>query len=355
MSQPPLTTPDDTSERDLAWFDELGAAVERGRAGLLACQQPDGHWVGELEGDTILESEFILLLAFLGKYADPRVKPAANYLLAHQLPDGGWSNYPGGPTEISVSVKAYLALKIAGHTPDEPHMRRAADVIRSLGGAEATNSFTRFYLALLGQIPYSACPSVPAEIILLPRWFFFSIYAMSAWSRTIFVPLSVVDAHKPITHLPESMHVRELFLAPPEAPRWPAKPTKNWVSWTNFFLGVDCVFKRLERWGLTPLRRLAVRRAVNWMRERYADSDGIGAIFPPIIYNAVVLKCLGVTDDDPEMQWVMKQLDDLSIYERDTLRLQPCLSPVWDTALSLIGAADAGQPGDSDEADAAVR
>ncbi len=355
MSQPQFAPEDTISERDAAWLDELSSAVERGRAGLLARQQPDGHWVGELEGDTILESEFILLLAFLGKFDDPRIAPAANYLLKHQQPEGGWSNYPGGPAEISVSVKAYLALKIAGHAASEPHMQRAGEVIRSLGGAEATNSFTRFYLALLGQIPYSACPSVPAEIILLPRWFYFNIYAMSAWSRTIFVPLSVVDAYKPVTQLPESMHVRELFLAPPETPRWPAKPTKKWLSWTNFFLGVDCLFKKLERWGLTPLRRRAVRKAVNWMRERYAESDGLGAIFPPIIYNAIVLKCLGVPDDDAEMRWVMKQLDDLCIPEGDTLRLQPCLSPVWDTALSLIGLADAGQLGSSIECEEAVR
>jgi squalene-hopene/tetraprenyl-beta-curcumene cyclase len=349
------TATEPVSERDAAWFEELAATVNRGRAGLLARQQPDGHWVGELEGDTILESEFVLLLAFLSKLDDPRIKLLANYLLKRQLPGGGWANYTDGPAEISVSVKAYFALKIAGHAADEPHMTRAAEVIRELGGAEATNSFTRFYLALLGQVPYSACPSVPAEIILLPRWFYFNVYAMSAWSRTIFVPLSVVDAYKPVTHLPESMHVRELFLAPPETPRWPAKPTKQWFSWTNFFLGVDWCFKKLEQWGLTPLRRRAVRKAVNWMRERYTDSDGVGAIFPPMVYTAIVLKCLGVPDTNPEMKWALKQLDDLCIYEGDTLRLQPCLSPVWDTALSVIGAADAALPGRAPECEAAVR
>ena len=188
-------------ERTAAWLEEVAETMERGRRGLLARQQPDGHWVGELQGDTILESEFILLLAFLGKTDDARIPLAANYLLQHQLPGGGWSNYPGGPAEISVSVKAYFALKIAGFPADEPRLRRAAEVIRGLGGAEAANSFTRFYLALLGQLPYAACPSVPAEIVLLPRWFFFNIYAMSAWSRTIFVPLSVVDAFKPVTRI----------------------------------------------------------------------------------------------------------------------------------------------------------
>jgi squalene-hopene/tetraprenyl-beta-curcumene cyclase len=353
LSRTSATEP--VSERDVAWFEEVAGTLDRARTGVLARQHPDGYWVGELEGDTILESEFILLLAFLGKLDDPRIRPAANYLLRHQQAGGGWANYTDGPAEVSVSVKAYFALKIAGHRGDEPHMKRAADAIRGLGGAEATNSFTRFYLALLGQVPYAACPSVPAEIILLPRWFYFNVYALSAWSRTIFVPLSVVDAYKPVTPLPEAMHVRELFLAPPETPRWPAKPTAAWFSWTNFFLGTDWCFKALERWGLTPLRRRAVRTAVNWMRERYADSDGVGAIFPPMVYTAVVLKCLGVPDSDAEMRWAMKQIDDLCIPDGDELRLQPCVSPVWDTALTLIGCADAGTPTDAPECEAAVR
>ncbi len=350
-----MTRPAPPDARTTAFLEDVSEAADRGRRGLLARQQPDGHWVGELEGDTILESEFILLLAFLGKADDRRVRLAANYLLEKQLPSGGWPNYPGGPAEVSVSVKAYLALKIAGHAADEPLMRRAADEIRAIGGAEATNSFTRFYLALLGQLPYSACASVPAEIILFPRWFYFHVYAMSAWSRTIFVPLSIVDAYKPVTPLPEERGCRELFLQPPETPRWPATPTRSWFSWTNFFLGVDRCFKLAERFRFTPLRRYAVRKARAWMRERMEESDGLGAIFPPIVYHAIVLRCLGVPDTDPEARWVTKQLDDLCIEEGNTLRLQPCLSPVWDTALTLIGLADAGEPGDSGESTDALR
>lgn len=350
-----MTRPAPPDARTAAFLEDVSEAADRGRRGLLARQQPDGHWVGELEGDTILESEFILLLAFLGKADDRRVRLAANYLLEKQLPSGGWPNYPGGPAEVSVSVKAYLALKIAGHAADEPRMQRAAAEIRVLGGAESTNSFTRFYLALLGQLPYSACASVPAEIILFPRWFYFHVYAMSAWSRTIFVPLSIVDAYKPVTQLPEAQGCRELFLNPPDTPRWPATPTAKWFSWTNFFLGVDWCFKTAEKLRLTPLRRHAVRQAREWMRERMAESDGLGAIFPPIVYHAIVLKCMGVPDTDPEARWVMKQLDDLCIEDGETLRLQPCLSPVWDTALSLIGLADAGEPGDSAGSADAVR
>src|SRR5262249_49543856 len=152
-------------------------AVGRARQRLLNLQRPDGHWVGELQGDTILESEWMLLLAFLGREKDDRVRKAANYLLQQQMPEGGWSNYPGGPADVSCSVKAYFALKIAGHPADAPAMVKAREVIRSLGGAAACNSFTKFYLALLGQFPYVNCASVPVEMILLPRWFYFNIYA----------------------------------------------------------------------------------------------------------------------------------------------------------------------------------
>jgi squalene-hopene/tetraprenyl-beta-curcumene cyclase len=350
VTAPPIAV----SDRQAALLDAVRESLDRGRAGLLARQRPDGHWVGELEGDTILESEFVLLLAFLGEEGDRRVPLLVNYLRAKQLPGGGWPNYPGGPAEVSVSVKAYLALKIAGDSAEAPHMRRAAAVIRSLGGAAACNSFTRFYLALLGQIPYANCPAVPVEMMFLPRWFPFNIYAMSAWSRTIVVPLAVVSAFKPVRQLPESMGVRELFLADPAEPWTPAKKPAA-VSWASFFLKVDKALKLVERLGLTPFRRRAVRRAVAWMRERFADSDGLGAIFPPLIYTVIVLRCLGVPDDVPEARWARKQLDDLCLFEGDTCRLQPCLSPVWDTALSLVGAADAGLPADSPEVSRAVR
>jgi len=321
--------------------------VRLGADGLLDRQRGDGHWVGELQGDSILESEYILLMAFLGRKGDPRVRQAANYLLQVRSTNGGWGNYPGGPAEISVSVKAYFALKIAGRSGDEPLMREAAGVIRSLGGAEACNSFTRFYLALLGQTPYANCPAVPPELVLLPRWSPINIYKMSAWSRTILVPLSVVWAKKPVRNLPTELGIRELFLEDPQAIHPPLAPTQAYFSWTNFFLKADGFLKWLERRGITPLRRRATRRAIAWMRERYVDSDGVGAIFPSMVYNVIVLRSLGVKDDDPEMIWAMKQIEDLMIAEGDTLRLQPCVSPVWDTALALIALADASESSES--------
>src|SRR5262249_26874552 len=165
----------------------LRDAVERAARCLLDRQAADGHWVGELQGDTILESEWVLLMAFLGREGDERVRKAARYILGQQQPGGGWSNYPDGPAEISVSVKAYFALKLAGHDPGAPYMSRAREVIRSLGGAARCNSFTKFYLALLGQFPYANCASVPPEMMFLPKWAYFNIYAMSSWTRTIVI------------------------------------------------------------------------------------------------------------------------------------------------------------------------
>ena len=161
-------------------------------------QRSDGHWVGELQGDTILESEYVLLLAFLGREEEDVCRKATNYILRQQMAEGGWSNYPGGPADLSVSVKAYLALKLTGHNADAPHMSRARHVILALGGAAACNSFTKFYLALLGQFPYANCASVPPEMVLLPRWSYINLYAMSSWTRTIVVPLSIFSACKPV-------------------------------------------------------------------------------------------------------------------------------------------------------------
>lgn len=331
-----------TLRHDPAHLDStLDPAVARARDRLLSLQKPDGHWVGELQGDTILESEYVLLMAFLGREGEDNPQKAAKYLLTQTRSEGGWSNYPGGPFDLSVSVKAYFALKLTGHDPDTPVMRRTRELILEAGGAAECNSFTKFYLALLGQFPYGNCASVPPEMVLLPKWFYFNLYAMSSWTRTIVVPLSIFSAHKPVRHLPPDKSIPELFVQRPDTALWPARPTKRWCSWTNFFLGVDRLYKWAEPF-LGPVRRAAVNKAAAWMRERFADSDGLGAIFPPMIYTVVSLRCLGVPDDAPAMRWAMKQIEDLIIEEDGLVRLQPCLSPVWDTALALNALADVG-------------
>src|SRR5262245_11576724 len=351
-------------------FDELPprtsrllAAIERTRDHLLALQAPEGYWVGELEGDTILESEYVLLLAYLDQADSTTALRCANYVLQKQLPGGGWAIFPGGPLEVSASVKAYWALKLSGHSPESEHMRRACAAIRAAGGAEQVNSFTRYYLALLGVIDYDKCPAVPPEIMLIPEWCPFNIHEMSAWSRTILVPLSLLWAFRPQHRLPEEHNIRELFLTSPE--RLPAtmgastvvEPLmkKTWSNWGPCFRAVDRGIKLAERLRLKPLRKLAVRRAADWMIARFPDSDGLGAIFPPIIWSVVALKCLGHADDSPLVQAALAELEKLSIREDETLHLEPCRSPVWDTAIATIALCDAGVPSDSPAIRGAVK
>ncbi len=329
---------------------QLDPAIERARAHLVGLQNDDGHWCGELEGDTILEGEYILLLAWLGQLSDATVGKAARYIAEHQRTQGGWSLFPGGELEISGSVKAYFALKLAGYDPASRPMRLAREAILAHGGADRVNSFTRFYLALLGQISYDHCPAVPPEIVLLPRWSPVNLYRISAWSRTILVPLSIMWAHRPRREIPESLGIQELFVRAPA--QWPAlycpgnESARGLLNWERFFRWFDQWLKRAERLAIHPLRRRAIRVAERWMTDRFVDSDGLGAIFPPIIWSVVALKCLGYGDDSPEVGYCHEQLQQLMIHDADTVRLQPCRSPVWDTALSLRALAATREPGD---------
>ncbi|HLA83810.1 MAG TPA: prenyltransferase/squalene oxidase repeat-containing protein [Thermoguttaceae bacterium] len=323
-------------------------AIGQTRQWLLAAQQDDGHWVGELEGDTILESEFVLLQAFLGREDSDRARRAAEYLIEKQMPAGGWSMYPGGRLEISGSVKAYFALKLTGHDPSAEYMQRAKAAILAHGGADAVNSYTRYYLALLGQISYEQCPVVPPEVMLLPKWFPVNLYSVSAWSRTIIVPLSIMSSHRPVRRLDAEQGIRELFLREPEdwpPPRCPDLPGgTGLLSWDRFFRTVDSVLKWCRRHGVTPLRRRAIEAARRWMLARLERSDGLGAIFPPIVWSIVALRCLGYDDESPELAECFRQLDGLVIEDEqtDSIRLQPCKSPVWDTALVIRSLAAAG-------------
>jgi len=328
-------------------------AIEAAQGWLLGAQRPDGHWCGELEGDTILESEYAIVLHFLGRLDDPQLAKLARYLRARQLPGGGWAIYPGGPPEVSASVKAYLALKLAGDDPDSPHLRRARERIRELGGIDACNSFTKIYLALCGEYDWWRCPAVPPEMILLPRWLYFNLYEISSWSRAIVVPLSVVWALRPVRPLPAGQGVAELRVETPARPA--GRPGPSGADghrprlgsaahfWRGFFLLLDRGLKLGEKMRLTPLRRRALARAGEWIAERLVDSDGLGAIFPPIVNTIFALRCLGYPQDHPLVAAQVAELERLGIEDKDgSLRIQPCFSSVWDTALAVHALADSG-------------
>ena len=307
-------------------------AAIRATGWLRAQQEADGHWRAPLEGDTILESEYILILAWAGRLDAPEVSGAARRILDQQLPEGGWAIHPDGPVDVSASVKAYLALKLVGHPADAPHMLRARAAITAAGGPWAVNSFTKFYLALLDQMPYSACPAVPPEAVLLPDWFPVNLHRVSAWSRTMIVPLSLMWAFKPVRRVEAGRGIAELFTAGGPPPR----PRDN-GPWARFFRGVDRFMKGCEALGLTPLRARAIQACRRWMLDRFVDSDGLGAIFPPIVWSIVALRAMGCAEDSPEVLECWRQLDRLVEFEPDgSTRLEPCRSPVWDTAITII-------------------
>jgi squalene-hopene/tetraprenyl-beta-curcumene cyclase len=322
--------------------DRLSTATARTAQWLAERQAADGHWRAPLEGDTILESEYLLILAWGGELHGPEIAGCGRRILQEQLPDGGWAIYPGGPVDISASVKAYLALKILGHDPGSPALQRARRAIAAAGGPQAVNSFTKFYLALLGQVPYAACPAVPPEAVLLPDWFPVNLRRVSSWSRTMIVPLSLMWAFKPVRQLAPGQGIAELF---DDARHLPAPPVDT-SFWSGFFRGVDRLMKACEAVGFMPLRARAVQASRRWMLERFDGSDGLGAIFPPIVWSYVALRAMGCGDESPEVRECRGQLARLVETEPDgTTRIEPCRSPVWDTAIVLIGLAEAARQG----------
>lgn len=323
------------------------ASIGRAQKYLRSIQAEDGHWCAELEGDTILESEYILLMHYLGRTGEDKVLKAANYIRRKQMPGGGWAIYPGGPAEVSASVKAYFVLKLLGDRPDDPHMVRAREAILAKGGIEACNSFTKIYLSIFGQYDWERCPAVPPELILLPRWLYLNIYEMSSWSRGIIVPLAIVRAHQPHCPVPESAAVSELFA--------PAPPPVKRGFWVTVFNALDRVLKIHERSPAKPLRGMALEMSERWILDRLEGSDGLGAIFPPIVNTIIAFHCLGYPLDHPRVEQQVRELEKLEIEEGDTLRVQPCFSPVWDTALSINSLVESGVPVDDPTVLAAAR
>jgi len=324
---------------------DLPGAIQRTVDHLLSSQAPEGYWVGELEADTTLESDYIFFLYIVGKLDSRRRAKLANYIRRKQLADGGWNIYAGGPSDLNATVKAYVALKLAGDSPTASHMARARFQIHDLGGVEATNSYTRLYLALGGVLPWSYVPAIPPELILLPSWFFLNVYSMSSWTRAIVVPLMLVYASKPRWDLPPEVGVTELLRDP--SGRIPAFAWDHkLVSWRNFFLALDRVFKLHEALPWKPFRRWALRRAKQWMLEHLERSEGLGAIYPAMVNSILALRALGYSADDPLTAREIGYLADFEIEESDTLRMQPCVSPVWDTAVALFSLEEAGLPPD---------
>lgn len=304
-------------------------------------QARDGHWCAELTADTTLESDYILFQLWLyppqdGKW-EPQTRPliekAVRAILDRQLPDGGFNIYVKGPPEVSASVKAYVALKLAGLTVDDPRMTRLRERILALGGVQAANSYVKVNLSLFGLYPREHCPSIPPEVALLPFDF---LYQMSSWTRAIVVSLSLIHAADPRRPVPAGFDVSELWR---EGVNPAFRPDDGWISGRNAFLAVDRLLKWWERHGMKSVRRRAVEKAHEWMVERLHDSDGLGAIYPPMMYSVMALDVLGYAADHPLRTEALRQFNSLMVDDGERFFFQPCFSPVWDTGIAAYALA----------------
>ena len=324
-------------------LQSLDKPIERATTALLACQQRDGHWVFELEADATIPAEYVLLKHYLGLEPDPALEAKiAAYLRRTQGSHGGWPLFHDGDFDISASVKAYFALKMIGDRPDAAHMQRARKAIWAHGGAGRSNVFTRALLALYGVVSWRAVPAMPVEIMLLPRWFPFHLDKVSYWARTVLAPLLVLRALEPRARNPKGVTIEELFLEPPQQLGMPAKaPHQKW-SWFLLFRVVDAIVRRIEPLFPARVRKRAIDAVVAFVTTRLNGEDGLGAIFPAMANTVMMFDTLGYPESHPDVVVARRSIEKLLIVKPNEAYCQPCVSPVWDTALVCHTLLEAG-------------
>jgi squalene-hopene/tetraprenyl-beta-curcumene cyclase len=321
----------------------LEPAIAAATKALLSYRRGDGHFVFELEADCTIPAEYVLLRHYLGEPVDAVLEAKiANYLRRTQGAHGGWPLVQDGGFDISASVKSYFALKMIGDPIDAPHMVRAREAVHAHGGAVNSNVFTRFLLAAFGVVTWRAVPVLPVEIMLLPMWSPFHINKISYWARTTIVPLMVLAALKPRAKNPKGVGVDELFLQPPHSIGMTAKaPHQSW-GWFILFRALDGVLRALEPLFPKKLRERAIERAVSFVEERLNGEDGLGAIFPPMANTVMMYEAFGRPADYPPRAVTRRGLDKLLVIGEHEAYCQPCVSPVWDTALTCHALIEAG-------------
>src|SRR6266478_7086410 len=321
----------------------LDRAIAVAREELVRRQSAAGYWLFELEADCTIPAEYLLMMHFLGEIDQPLEAKMAAHLRARQAEHGGWPLYHGGDFDMSCSVKVYYALKLAGDSPEAPHMRRARAAILERGGAARANVFTRIMLALFAQIPWRGVPYIPVEIMLLPRWFPFHLDKVSYWSRTVMVPLFILCTRKPVARNPRNVHIRELFTTPPDEERhyfW--RPGRRPGFLARVFRGLDRFGRMLDAAIPAALRERATRRAEAWMIERSNGEQGLGAIFPAMVNALEAMVVLGYSSDDLRRLAAKRALQRLVVVNGPEAYCQPCVSPVWDSALACLAMQETG-------------
>ena len=328
---------------------DIEQVIEDAAAGLRGLQHDDGHWLFELEADATIPAEYVLLNHFLDEIDDETEARLGAYIRARQADHGGWPLFPGGAFDISCTVKAYYALKLIGDDPDAPHMVRARKAVLAAGGAARCNVFTRISLALFGQVPWRAVPSMPVEMINLPRWFPFHLDKVSYWSRTTIVPLTILLALKPRARNPRGVEIAELFTTPPERD-WHYFPRDTVTQWC--FLTLDRVLSVGENAIPGGVRRRAIDKALDWCMTRLNGEDGLGAIFPPMANVVMAFDALGYGADHPPRRTARRAVDLLLTEPANGDQYcQPCVSPVWDTGLAALSLLECDSEDDRRAAD----
>jgi squalene-hopene/tetraprenyl-beta-curcumene cyclase len=320
-------------------------AVSRTTGYFLRTQHEPGYWWAELTADTTLESDYVLLQLWLHPPVNgvwnpptrPLIDKAVESILARQLPDGGFNIYPQGPADVSATVKAYFALKLAGLDYHDQRLARARDKILALGGIQAANSYVKVNLSLFDLYPREHTPSIPPEIVLAGKF----IYQMSSWTRAIVIPLSIIHASNPHRAVPRGFNLAELF-APGVSLEFPLN--RESFSWRNVFLRFDKALRLWERYGSKSIRRRAIRKAEEWMLERTRFSDGLAAIYPPMMYVIMALDLLGYPPDHPDRVEAQKKFDALMVDDGQRFFFQPCYSVVWDAAIAAFALGESNQP-----------
>jgi len=341
-------------EEQTTW--NLRQAIDHAQKWLLQKQHSqEGYWLADLRADTSIEADMIMLYIFLGWQDRPavrdKIRKLALFILNCQNTDGGWSIYRNGPSEISATFKGYWSLKLAGYPANDERLVRARESLFRLGGIHKINSYSKFYLALFGLYDWGGVPAIPPELVFFPKWFYFNIYEMSSWTRGIVIPLSIVWAKRPKIVLPENGRIDELF--PTGTPAWVPvggegfNPPEGFLSWRKFFIEVDSFLKDFEGRGPYFLRSWALKKSEQWMLEHNEHSEGLAAIFPAMLNTILALKSLGHSDHHPVLQKNLKELEKFYIDRgADGLEIQPCVSPIWDTAISVLALAESGIRGD---------
>jgi len=336
-------------DADLA---DVESAITRSRDYIFTRQHAEGYWNGELEADAMLEADYIFLHKLLESGDPGRLQRACTEMMRYQNEDGSWSIYPGGPGNISLSVKCYSSAKLMGIGADDPRLALCRKWVLAHGGVTACNTFTKMYLCALGEYDYDAVPAIPPEIVLFPKWFYFNIYEISSWSRSILIPLAIIYAKKPFKKIPAEQGIDELFVGGRAGAKLRLRiDRKRLFSWRNLFLLSDRVTHMFERVHIRPLRKLAIKRAEKWMLERLEMTDGLGAIYPAMLNAIIALRCLGYSEDDPQVIRARDEFEKLGIEQgpteempEPTFRMTPCMSPVWDTAQAVYALGEAGVP-----------